>query len=189
MKPFSKTTILFVAALAFTLVAGGAYAFFFAAMKDKTEAATAISTSLGELSGKASRTLSAVAVLKSESARIEKLSSYFIKESEIVTFTKNVEALGPQSGTTLTIESLERGVTEKTVPFLNFRVKASGKFPDVMRLLVLLENFPGKFEWKTVRLVSDNSTGQQAGAVATKSDSTPLWNAEVFLTAFNFVKE
>lgn len=189
MKSFNKTTILFGIALAVTVAAGGVYTFFFIAMRDKTEATSILSASSGELSGKETRTLAAMTTLKAESAHIEKLSSYFVKESEIVTFTKTIEALGPQSGTTLTIESLEPGLTEKTVPFLNFRVKATGKFADVMRLLVLFENFPGKFEWKTVRLVREDITGQQAGTSTPKNDYAPNWSVEVFLSALNFVKE
>ncbi|MBI5401200.1 MAG: hypothetical protein HZB12_03765 [Candidatus Yonathbacteria bacterium] len=189
MKSFNKTTTLFGIALAFTIAVGSAYTFFFVAMKNKTEATATLSASSGELSGKESRVLSAGATLKSESVRVEKLSSYFIKESEIVMFTRKIEALGPQSGTTLTIESLDRGLTEKTVPYLNLRIKAMGKFADVMRLLTFLENFPGKFEWKTIRLVRDDSAKQQTGAHAPKSDNTTEWSAEVFLTVLNFVKE
>lgn len=189
MKSFSKTMTLFGTALVFTIAAGGVYTFFFVAMKDKTEATAALSASSGELSGKESRIASAVTTLKNESANVDKLSSYFIRESEIVTFTKAIEDLGPQSGTTLAIESLEPGVTEKTVPYLNFRVKATGKFSDVMRLLALLENFPGKFEWKTIRLVREDGGAPQAGVTTTKVDNAPGWSVEVFLSALNFVKE
>lgn len=189
MKSYNKTTTLFVIALAVTLIACGAYTFFFVAIKDKTVAIATLLVRTGELSGKESRALSAVTILKNESANIDKLSSYFIKESEIVTFTKKIEALGQQSGTKLTIESLEPGVTEKTVPFLNFRIKVMGKFADVVRLLVLLENFPGKFEWKTVRLVRTDALVQQAGTTTTQSSSAPDWSAEIFLTALNFVNE
>lgn len=189
MKPHYKTTALFGIALALTLIAVGSYGFFFTAMKGKTEAVAALAESSRELSGKESRALSARATLKSESEHIEKLSSYFIKESEIAAFTKKIEALGPQSGTVLTIEALEPGLTEKTVPFLSLRIKATGKFTDAMRLLVLLENFPTNFEWKTVRLVREDTAVQQAGTLVAKSDGVPDWSVEVFLKALNFVKE
>lgn len=189
MKSLNKTTTSFGIALALTIIAGGAYAFLFIAMKNKTEATAALSASSAELSWKESRALSAEMILKNKSTDIEKLSSYFIRESEIVAFTKSIEALGPKSGTTLTIESLDPGVTEKTVPFLNFRVKATGKFADVVRLLMFFENFPGKLEWKTVRLVRDDAVSQQAGVPVSKSGGAPDWSVEVFLTALNFVKE
>lgn len=186
---FSKTTILLGTALALMAVAGGAYAFFFVVMKGKTQATAELSAKLEELSGKQSRVASALAVLKNEAPQIEKLSAYFIRESEIVAFTKKIEALGPQSGTALTLESLEPGLTEKTVPYLNFRIKATGNFAAVIRLLTLLENFPGKFEWKTVRLVRADTSGQQVSATTTRGINTPEWSVEVFLTALNFIKE
>lgn len=189
MKSISKTTLSFVVALVFTIVVSGAYVFFFVAMKDKIDAADVLSTNSGEISNKESRTLSAVAALKNESANIEKLNSNFIKESEIVLFTKKVEAIGPQSGATLAILSLEPGFTEKTIPFLSLRIKIKGKFADVVQALTLLENFPGKFEWKTARLVLDSSAIQQSGGQSPAVVSTPEWSAEVFLTVFNFIKE
>lgn len=189
-KSFSKTIILLGTALLFTIVAGGAYAFLFVATKNKTQATAELSLKIGEISGKESRVASAVLTLKDEAPNIEKLSAYFIKESEIVAFTNKIEELGPQSGTELSIVSLEPGVTEKTVPFLSLRIKATGKFADVARLLTLLENFPGKFEWKTVRLVSgDPAPVPETTTPAKVAPRAPEWMVEVFLTALNFTKE
>lgn len=190
-KSFSKTTILLGIALLFTVVAGGAYAFLFVAMKNKTQATAELSAKIGEISGKESRVASAMLTLKDEAPNIEKLSAYFIKGSEIVAFMKKIEELGPQSGTELSIVSLDPGLTEKTVPFLSLRIKATGEFVDVARLLALLENFPGKFEWKTVRLVRDDSVTPQTteGTPKSKGANSPQWMVEVFLTALNFTKE
>ena len=189
MKSFSKTTILLGVALFLTIVAGSAYAFFFVAMRDKTQATAELSSKIGEISGKESRIASALSILKNETSDIEKLSAYFIKESEIIAFMKKIEELGPQSGTKLTIVSLDPGLTEKTVSFLNFRIKATGEFADVMRLLVLLENFPSKFEWKTVRLVRDSSAPvEEAVPPAKVAPRAPEWMVEVFLSALNFTK-
>lgn len=190
MKSFNKTTILLLIALVFSLASGGVYAFFFVVMKDKTEATAELLAKTEELTGKESRIMTASVVLRSESEKITKLSSSFIKESEIAAFAKKIEELGPQSGTSLTLESLDPGVTEKTTPFLGFRIKATGKFSDVERLLVLLENFPGKFEWRTVRLARNISIDQQTGTTTQKVLArAPMWELEVFLTARNFIKE
>lgn len=174
--------MLLLIALVFALVSGGAYAFFFVAMKDKTDATAELLAKTEELSGKESRLTSAVTTLKNESANIDEISRYFIKESEIAVFAKKLEDLGPQSGTSLSIESLDPGLTEKSVPFLSLLIKATGEFSYIERLLLLLENFPGKFEWKTVRLTRDASL-QKVGSRA------PEWRVEIFLTALNFAKE
>lgn len=190
MKSLNKTVALLLTAIIFTLVAGGAYAFLFIVMKNKTKATAELLEKTEVLSGKESRMMSAITTLKNESANIEKLSSHFIKGGEIGEFAEKLEDLGRQSGTTLTLESIDPGVTEKTVEFLSFRIKATGKFADIQRLLVLLENFPGKLEWKTVRLVRDISSSQQVATTTKKIVSqSPIWNVEVFLTAHNFIRE
>lgn len=187
MKANKKTVILLGVASIFTLVASTAYVLLFLAVKNKTEATASLSEKIEELSGKESRLASSVAVLRRESANIEKLSSFFFKESEVVFFTKKIEALGEQSGTILTIESLDKGFTEKTVPFLNFRIKATGEFTNIERLLILLESFPGKLEWKTLRLTRDDLPAE--GNPVKPTTTAPLWKVEAFLTALNFVNE
>lgn len=190
MKANKKTLILLGTAIVFALAGIGAYAFLFFAIKNKTEAASVISEKIDELSGRESRIASSVLVLRKEDANIKKITEYFFKENEVVAFTKKIEALGPQSGTKLILQSLEQGYTEKTVPFLNFRIVATGKFADVQRLLVLLENFPGKFEWKTVRLTLDSSQVSEApiaGKTPAKVVATaPQWRVDAFLVARNF---
>lgn len=190
MKANKKTLTLLGTAIAFALAGGGSYAFLFFAIKNKTAAASIISEKIEELSGRESRIASSVSVLRKEDANIKKITEYFFKENEVVFFIKKIEALGPQSGTKLTLNSFDQGYTEKTVPFLNFRIIATGKFADIQRLLILIENFPGKFEWKTVRLVRDSSTATEepvAGKTPAKAvESAPQWRVDAFLVARNF---
>jgi len=162
MKSNKKTLIILGIATATTVIFGAMYAFLFFTVKGKTEATAVLSEKIDELSGRESRIASSVAVIKTQGENIDKLSAYFFKASEVVAFTKKIEELGAMSNTTLKLESLEQGATEKSVPYLNFRVKASGSFDQVMRLVVLLENFPGKIEWKTLRLSADTSTPEPA---------------------------
>lgn len=190
MKANKKTLTLLGTSIVFALVGGGSYAFLFFAIKNKTESASVISEKIDELSGRESRIASSVSILRKEDANIKKITEYFFKENEVVVFIKKIEALGPQSGTKLTLHSFDPGYTEKTVPFLNFRIVATGKFADIQRLIVLIENFPGKFEWKTVRLTLDSSQATEApvaGKTLTKVVAgVPQWRVDAFLVARNF---
>lgn len=179
MKNLSKTNLLFIISFVATLVATGAYTFFFLAMKSKTEATVELSAKVNELSGEETRMGAAVSALRAESLHIEKLSSYFIKESDIVAFTKKIEELGVASGTMLSLEALEPEAGAGGTSVLNVRIKTTGKFQDIMHFFVLLENYPAKFEWRSVNLVRDE----------TSSPLSPRWRTEVSLVAFNFVKE
>ena len=189
MKSFSKTAILLISAVLLTAALGGAYAFFFAAMKNKTTQTAELSAKNETLAGKESRVASALSAIKGETANIEKLSRHFIKESEIVAFTQKIELLGPQSGTTLSLESLDPGVSTNNTPVLNFRIVAMGEFQNIMRLIGLLENFPAKFEWKSVSLSSYDVIVEAETAKASKVLKRVEWKVSASLTALNFVKE
>jgi len=191
MKANKKTLILLGIATTFMLAVVGLYSFLFYVMKNKAADTAIVTEKIEELSGRESRIASSVSILRREDANIEKVSAYFFKENEVVAFAKKIEALGAQSGTTLTIEALDQGFTEKTVPFLNFRIRATGNYENVSRLLLLLENFPGKLEWKTIRLVRDSEPTVVAKpgekVVAKTVSAAPEWRVEVFLIALNFV--
>lgn len=191
MKSFNKTTVFFSISLILIMVAGGAYTFFFVVVKDKNKSIAEFSSKNEDLMGRESRLNSAKNSIKIEQLNIDKLSTYFIKESEVVLFAKKIEALGVESGTTLSLELLEPGVLEGGAPFLNFRVKAKGGFKEVMKLIALLENYPIKFEWKSARLVRDDSGGVSATPQNAKTPRivSPQWIIVVSLSASNFLKE
>jgi len=191
MKTSNKTLPLLIIAIVLTLALCGAYLFFFIAMKNKTAATAELSAKSAELSGRQSRIIGTLAVIKGEGENIDKLSTYFIKESEIVAFTQKIELLGAESGTALTLEGLDPGTGAAGEPILNLRILAKGTFQDVMHLMTLLENFPAKFEWKTVEISRDDSfVGQsQTGAKNKTIPVAPQWRVAVSLTARNFVKE
>lgn len=186
MKSTNRTKIIFSFAIVCAIGAGGIYAFFYTSMKNKTEATVGLSAQLNELSGQQARYLAAASALSDEKHNIEKLSAYFIRENDVVSFAKKIETLGPRSGTVVSIEALDPGVISGT-SFLAFKISAEGKFENLEKLLVLLQNFPGKFEWKTVRLLkiavatSDTVNGTTK-VIAAK------WKLEASLTALNFIK-
>ena len=189
----NKTTIVLLGiATFFMLFSVGIYTFLFVSIKNKSEKNSVVSEKIDELSGKESRIAASVAVLRRANDDVEKLSTFFFKENEVVSFAKKIEELGAQSKTSLSIEALEPGGGDKNVPIINLRIKATGNFEDVMRLLVLLENFPGKFEWKSVRL-SRESLSPEVDPNEKKSlkivTLAPTWRVEVGLVALNFINK
>jgi hypothetical protein len=195
MKTINKTIILFASAVVVAASSGTAYAFFFFAMKDKAEETAQLSLTSEALSNNESRLSTSLSAIKGENENVDKLSGYFIKESEIVAFTQKMELLGVQSGTALTLESLEPTLDVKKEPVLNFRLKATGSFKDVMRLIVLLENFPAKFEWDTVQVGRDDGLLEGGSPTTGKpgakkgAPTSPLWSLSISLRALNFIKE
>lgn len=176
MNVNKKTLKILGITLAITLGVAGAYYYLFSIIKDKTAATSILTEKINELSGRESRIASSVSTLRAQADNIDKLSTYFFNINDIVTFTKQIENLGEQSGTKLTISSLEQGTSDKSNPLVNFRIQAEGKFVNIERLLILLENFPGKFQWKSINLRQSGGTG-----------ATSVWSVDISLTALNFV--
>ncbi len=182
----TKTTALLTFATACTVVSIATYAYFFVSMKSKTEETISLTAQSGQFSVQHARYTAVVNSLQLSKSDIEKLSSYYIRESGIVLFTKKLEALGTQAGVKLSIESLDPGLVPGGGAALGFRLDAEGKFENTQKFLILLQNFPGKFEWRSLQLkraadASDSSTA--------KATSAPLWRVEVSLVALNFLKE
>ncbi|MFA5997620.1 MAG: hypothetical protein WC791_04010 [Candidatus Paceibacterota bacterium] len=176
MKANKNTIKLLGIAIVFTLVTTGLYTALYVAIKNKTAATTPLLEKVDELAGRESRITASLATLRKQSENIDKISAVFFHENEIIDFTKKIEALGDQSGTKLTLESLEQGVTGTGGPSLSFRIQATGKFADIERLLIILENFPGKLDWRTVSL---NHSGDTAGE--------SLWSMSLSLKALNMI--
>lgn len=184
------TFLAFVAILVMALAA--AYPFLFSSMMDKIASVGDIAVRIEDFErarGKFSRTLT---FLKESADDIEKVRSVFIKESEIVSFARALEALGAQSGTDLSLESLDPSIGANKEPIINFRIKAAGTFAHVMRLEELLENFPAKLEIGSARFVRlDDSVvvptpgGKKTPEVA----GAPRWEFTATVKVLNFSKE
>ena len=176
MKANKNTIKLLGIALVFMLVATGLYVTLFFAIKSKSAATVPLLEKVDELAGRESRITASLAALRKESENIDKIAAVFFKENGIIDFTKKIEALGEQSGTKLTLESLEQSGAGSDSPSLSFRIQATGKFANIERLLILLENFPGKLNWKTVSLSHSGDTA-----------ATSLWNMSLSLQALNMI--
>ena len=188
MKSLNKTVILVITAFFSTIAIGGVYIYFFVSMQNKTQDAIGLSAKIEEISGSESRYRAAASALQTESAQIAKLSSYYISADGVVAFAQKLESLGPQAGVTLSLKSLDPGTTSSGAPVLSLELTAEGTFVNEERLLTLLQNFPGNFVWKTVKLARvDNIALATSGTTA--RSAAPQWNLDVSLDALNFVKQ
>ncbi|MCK9345154.1 MAG: hypothetical protein M0P64_03490 [Candidatus Pacebacteria bacterium] len=176
-KTKQKTLILLGIASVFMLGSIGGYAALFFAIKDKTIATTPLVEKIDELSNREARITASIATLRAENEKVEKLFAYFFKENDIVTFAKKIELLGIESGAEVTLDGLEQAIVNKTTPTLSFRISALGGFDNIQRLMLLLENFPGKLEWKSASVTRSNQT------------LPAEWRFDASLTMRNFLNE
>ena len=189
MSTSRKTKILLAVALLMTIGMSGAYALLYTAIKEKTSVAEEITERANDLESKQGKLSLSLTILKDRAADIEALDAAFIKESAAAGFAQQLEALGPRSGTTLKIESLDPGVAKKGgSPVLNFRMEASGKFDQIMYLLKLLEIFPAKVGWGEVQLTRVDDPAALLGE-KNKSPTAPVWKIKVAANILNFIHE
>lgn len=192
MKEFKNNILLFLGAVLIFIGIAGMYGFLFFSMKGKIEGANEVLARAGDFEnaqGTLSRTL---AFLKESELGRQRVEARFIKEHDVALFARQIEALGTESGVTLSIESLEPGVDFRKKPVLNFRIKAEGTFANVMRTEELLENFPARFDVSTLRLVRvDNSQGAVVSGTGKSApvNRAPQWELNATISALNFIKE
>lgn len=192
MNELKNNILLLLGAVLIFIGVAGVYGFLFYSMKGKIEGANEVlSRALGfeNAQGTLSRTL---AFLKESELGRQRVDARFIKEHDVALFARQIEALGAQSGVTLSIESLEPGIDFRKKPVLNFRIKAEGTFASVVRTEELLENFPARFDVSTLRLVRVDS-GQGASVSETGKTAplsrAPQWELNATISALNFIKE
>lgn len=189
MSTLRKTRILLALAVLVTIMTSGAYALFYAVIKEKARIAEEVGLRANDIESKQGKLSLSLAVLKDRTPDIEALNAAFVMEDDIVFFVQSIEALGSRSGTTLKIESLDPRIGGKDVnPTLNFRLAASGKFNQTMYLLKLLETFPAKIEWGEVRL---SRTDIAVSPEDEKGKSVPLpsWELRIAGSILNFIHE
>lgn len=192
MNEFKKNTVLLAGAILLFIGVASAYGLSFYSMKGKIEGANEVLSRADDFEnaqGVLSRTL---AFLKESELGRQRVDARFIKEHEIASFAQQIEALGAESGVTLTLESLEPGIDFRKKPVLNFRIKAEGTFANVMRTEELLENFPARFDVSTLRLVRvENNQGASVSGTGktTPSSRAPQWELNATISALNFIKE
>ncbi len=185
MNEIKNNILLLLGAVVIFAVVIGGYGFLFYSMKGEIEGANEVlsrADNFDNAQGTLSRTLT---FLKESELGRQRVDARFIKEHDVAFFARQIEALGAQSGTTLSIESLEPGIDFRKKPVLNFRIKAEGTFASVMRAEELLENFPARFDVSTLRLVRvDNNQGASAPV-----NRASQWELNATISALNFIKE
>jgi len=166
---FIQFGIAFVA----LLVAGGGWMWWSAHITAMHTHVEALSTSIQEkqmILARAATTRAELASLTSDKITI---NSYFVSESDIVTFLNVLEATGRASGATVSIVSVAPHKDTK-YPMLNVSTKIVGSFDAVLRTVGAIENIPYYVITKSLSL----STSKTPVSGTNKGP----WSAELILS-------
>lgn len=207
MISLRRTKVLLLSASTIALVSGLVYAFFFNITQEKVNDALTIIDNTKNFETQQEKLSFTLSAIKEHEQEITKLDSYFIKEREIVDFTRQVEMLGTVSKTTIDFESLTPALGEGNTPTLDFRIKATGEFASVMHALELIENLPAKINVSSVKLARIDGSNLpekpstaiavpvpakgKPGVVPTRVHKVelPIWVLQISGTALNFIRE
>lgn len=168
MKHSHSHIPLLIFAFSVTLVVGALYAYMYHATTVSVErAGLARDIVATERNDQAqAKNLSSIAANTALDRSV--LQSFFIPADDVVSFITTLEALGPQSGTTLSLTGIDSDPLTNAAPGAVGRahghIDASGTWASVMRLLDLAEHMPYAATVSHVRL--------SGGALDEKKQST-----------------
>ncbi len=143
MKKYHSHIPLLIFAISVTLVVAALYGYMFQATSmSVSRAALARDIVASEEQDQSqSKLLSSLA--DSTAADRAHLNSFFVSSNNVVSFITNLESLGSQSGTTLTIASINTDTASGDAPgttgHVSAHISAYGTWSSVMRLLDLAE--------------------------------------------------
>lgn len=100
-----------------------------------------------------------IRTLKDTEKDRNKLSGYFVTKINAVTFIEQIEKIGKDAGIDLSVNSVSDGAKDSGTIQLSF--SAAGNFPDMYRLIALIESMPYKATLKKVdvQAASDSKEG------------------------------
>lgn len=158
-----------------------AYGFLFFMMKKEVSGAAELLLREENASNEAKKIRELEKTLGETEEMRGKISSYFVKKSEAVSFIESIERLGGQSGLSLSLKNAS--VADKTNVF---RLDASteGSFGNTMYFLVLLENLPNKISVEKAEIRKEER--REAGAEEGK-ESAGAWSGSFVLALESFV--
>lgn len=116
--------------------------------------------------------------IKDISSQREMLETHFAKDSDVVPFLDNLQALSLKAGSPAEVSSVD---LNKEDGHLEVSMKTSGDFTSIYKLLALLENSPYEIDFTSVQL--DKEVLSEADL---KLGKTPKWNATFDLTLLSF---
>lgn len=107
----------------------------------------------------------------------EKVSSYFLKSSEVPLFLNSIESIGQATGSNISISSVEETNLVDFGPVLSLSIYATGNYISVYKTLVFIENLPYLTKIDRASLYIDQS-----------EDVGLVWNLKLNLLIKSYIK-
>lgn len=113
--------------------------------------------------------------LKDTENERNKISEYFVTKTNAVTFIEQIEKVGKNAGVDLTVNSVSDEAKDAGAIQLSF--SAAGSFPDIYRLVALVESMPYKVTLKKANISRAGDQTLWKGDFTVKMESFSAENA------------
>lgn len=122
------------------------YGYLFFVITDKNKETAALYLTSHQQSSDKEKIQGLARMLKESENDRKKLSEYFVTKTNAVAFIEQIEKIGKDVGVGLTVNSVSDAAKDKGSIELSF--SATGSFPDMYRLIALVESMPYKVTLK-----------------------------------------
>ncbi|MDR3557995.1 MAG: hypothetical protein P4L61_00535 [Candidatus Pacebacteria bacterium] len=168
--------LLFLSIMAL-LVAGSAYAFMYKDTIRKAQEESMVQQEALAASKQTTESKDRQTTFETSAASRALLPSFLVSTEDAVPFIDSVEAVGPATGSVVSISSLSSGTDSGTsYQAVTATVSASGKWTNVMRAVEMIENMPYAISVKTLNL--------DASSAATQKSATN-WTATIAISVLS----
>ncbi len=161
---------LAVALIMGVIVVSG-YVSWYVAVSQKSRDVAALQDQITAVSGNMSRIAMARTALAEIASDEKEIGDYFVSDSNVVSFINDIESLGTQEGTKVSVTSVSKGGT-RALPALLVMLSIDGSFDQVMRTIGAVEYSPYALSLAALNVVH----------IAAESGKVEHWHADVTLT-------
>lgn len=117
----------------------------------------------------------------------EKLVEHFVRAEDAVSFLETIESYGAIAGTKFQLNSAD---IQKDKNTMKLSFIANGTFPQVYRLLILIENTPYQFTMENISFSKvDPGPAQLSPTGEVLPEGEPKWDASFDITLTSFLSE
>lgn len=153
----------------------GVYGYLFYVVDSKNRETAALYTASHQAASDKEKIQGLERTLKETEKERNNLSGYFVTKTNAVTFIEQIEKIGKNANVSLTVNSVSDDVKDNGAIQLNF--SAVGSFPDMYRLIALVESMPYKVTLKKANVLRVVDQAVWRGDFVVKLESFTVANA------------
>ncbi len=185
-----STNFILIISVILLIVLFGSFFYLINVIKNKNKHISAVSATLQEKINEKDNMVALENKIIELGDTHKQISGYLIDTSNIDTFVEYLEGLGVSNNISLTVKSVETPKGEKNK--LNFNIEMDGSFPNVTKVVSILENSPYNMSINSLyinKITKDSSmetVDPKSKKMVTITTTKSSWQATANFTVLSF---